>query len=56
MCDRKKATCTNCGHRFLITASVHIAYYGKPTIELQVHECPNCGEELGPGHYPFVIE
>ena len=56
MCDRKKATCTNCGHKFLITASCNIADDGRPLIMLQVHECPDCGKELGCGAYPFVIE
>ena len=50
------ATCTECGHKFLITASCNIAGDGRPLIILQVFECPACGEELGPGPHPFVIE
>ena len=55
-CDRNKATCTKCGHRFLITASCDIAGDGKPIIRLQVDECPACGEELSPGSHYLEIE
>ena len=56
ICDENKATCTHCGHKFLITASCSIADDGRSLLTLQVHECPGCGEELGPWLYPFVIE